>query len=394
MGLTGNLKTMSIAEVLEWLSMSRKTGTLVVNGPRFSKRLNLINGELVAISSDNPREMIGRYLVGSGYLGPDELEYLVEMQQHFQLAMGELAVKLGQITRDDMDRLLRIKTEESLRDLLTWEEGDFRFVEGELPSRDLLKVHLQVRGFLLEGMRQNDELNRMREAVPDVYHVPRLIRFPEDEHLDPDEQEILRYIDGARTIESIALRAQVTEFKAMATVFRGVRQGWIEVGPPPPREELETPYAHLAWRELADKIQEDLDRGRLLDALLGVLSLREKYGDDPVAVDFAFDVEGRLEQAVKDTELEDGAVLEPTISPQELMKLDIDPGEGFVLSRLNGRYSIGEILSQLPGNELHNLVRIHELHRRGLVKVSKVHSVRKYQEPGEEPPPGGGTPPR
>lgn len=389
MGLTGNLKTMSIADVLEWLSMSRKTGTLVVNGHRFSKRLNLINGELVSISSDNPREMIGRYLVGAGYLGREELEYLVEMQQHFHLAMGELAVKLGQITRDDMDRLLRIKTEESLRDLLTWEEGDFRFVEGELPSRDLLKVHLQVRGFLLEGMRQNDELARMGDAVPDVHHVPRLVRFPEGKTLDPEEQELLRYMDGVHTIESLAMRAQVTEFKAMATVFRGVREGWIELGPPPPKVEHETPYTRLAWQEMADKIEEDLNRGRLLDALLGLLSLREKYGDDPVAVDFGFDIEGRLEEAIKDSELDEFAVLEPTITPRELMKLDIDPGEGFVLSRLDGRYSIGEILAQLPGNELHNMVRIHELHRRGLVKVSKVHAVRRYQEPGAEPPRGG-----
>jgi len=381
MGLTGNLKTMSIAEVLEWLSMSNKTGTLVVNGPTYSKRLNLINGELVAISSDNPREMIGRYLVGAGYLGPEELDYLVEMQQHFQLAIGELAVKLGQIAREDMDRLLRIKGEESIRELLTWQEGDFRFIEGELPTRDLLKVHLQVRGFLLEAMRQNDELERMKDVVPDVHHVPRLIRYPEDTQLDPEEQEILRFMDGQRTTESIALRCQVTEFKAMATVFLGVREGWIEMAPPPPVEERETPYSLLAWRETAERIQEDLERGRLFDALLGLLGLREKYGDDPVAVDFAFDVESRLEQSLKDTELEDGAVLEPTITQTELMKLDIDPGEGFVLSRLDGRYTIGEVLSILPGNELHNLVRIHELYRRGLVKISKVHSVREYRKP-------------
>jgi len=391
-GLTGNLRTMSIAEVLEWLSMSRKTGTLVVNGPQFSKRLNLINGELVAISSDNPREMIGRYLVGAGYLGPDELEYLVEMQEHFRLAMGEMAVKLGQITRDDMDRLLRIKTEESLRDLLTWQEGDFRFIEGELPSRDLLKVHLQVRGFLLEGMRQNDELERMRDVVPDVHHVPRLVRYPEDAHLDPEEKEILRYMDGTRTIESIALRCQVTEFKAMATVFRGTREAWIEVGPPPREREPETPYARFAWKELADTIEEAMGRGRLLDALNGLIALREKYVNDPIAVDFAFEVEGKIEQSIKDTELEDGAVLEPTITPQELMKLDIDPGEGFVLSRLDGRYTIGEVLSVLPGNELHNLVRIHELYRRGLVKVSKIHGVRKYREPDDGSPAGEADP--
>ena len=386
MGLTGNLKTMSIAEVLEWLAMSNKTGTLVVNGPTYSKRLNLINGELVAISSDNPREMIGRYLVGAGYLGQHELEYLVEMQQHFQLAMGEMAVKLGQIGRDDMDRLLRIKSEESLRDLLTWKEGDFRFVEGELPSRDLLKVHLQVRGFLLEAMRQIDELERMKDAVPDVAHVPRLIRAPEGAALDPEEKEIVRFIDGRRTIEEIALRCQVTEFKAMATVFRGIREGWVELGPPPPVVEHETPWTREVWRETAEHIEHDLKRGRLLDALKGILSLREKYGDDPVAVDVAFDMEGRLEQCLKDTELEEGAVLEPTVTPQELMKLDIDPAEGFVLSRLDGRYSVGEVLSLLPGNDLHNLARIHELHRRGLVKVSKVHSVRKYRKPGHDDP--------
>jgi len=383
--LTGNLSTMSITEVLEWLSLSRKSGTLVVNGPRFTKKLYLINGELVAISSDNPREMIGRYLVGSGYLGPDELDYLVEMQDHFRIALGELAVKLGQIPRADMDRLLQIQTDESLADLLAWNQGDFSFLEDELPPNELGRVKLDVRHALMEGVRQHDERCRMRDVVPNAHHVPRLVRTPEVSKLSDGERAVIRAMDGVRTIEEIALRGRVTEFTALSLVYRGAREGWLEVGPPPPELEAADPLARFAWKDVADEIRENVERKHLLDALDGVNTLRQKYGDDPAAKDFAFEIEKEVEDLLHSDELGPTALLAPTVDQRQLMKLQIPPTLGFVLSRVDGRYSVEEVLRQLPGNRLANLAHLHELLRRGLLRAQGVHSVLRYDDPGSPP---------
>ena len=384
MSLTGNLSTMSITEVLEWLSFSNKSGTLVVNGPRFTKKLYLINGELVAISSDNPREMIGRYLVGSGYLGPDELEYLVEMQGHFRIALGELAVKLGQIPRPDMDRLLQIQTDESLADLLAWKQGDFSFLEDELPSNELGRVKLDVRHALMEGVRQYDERQRMKSLVPNCHYVPRLVRTPDPAKLSEGERAVIRAMDGVRTIEEIALRGRVTEFTALSLVYRGAREGWLEVGPPPPELEASDPLARFAWKDVADEIRENLERKRLLDALDGVTTLRQRFGNDPAAEDFAFEIEKEVEEHLHTDQLGPTALLTPTVNQQQLMKLDILPTLGFVLSRVDGRYTVEEILRQLPGNRLNNLAHLHELLRRGLLRVQRVHSVLKYDDPSTD----------
>ncbi len=383
MSLTGNLSTMSINEVLEWLALSRKTGTLVVNGPRFTKKLHLLNGELVAISSDNPREMIGRYLVGSGFLGPEELDYLVEMQEHFRIALGELAVKLGQIPRAEMDRLLQVQIDESLADLLSWKQGDFSFLEDELPPNDLGRVKLDVRHALMEGARQQDERERMKDLVPNCHHVPRLVRAPDLSKLSPAEQAVVRAMDGVRTIEELALRARVTEFAALSLVYRGAKEGWIEVGPPPPELEAADPLARFAWKDLADGIRENLERKRLLDALEGVATLRQKFGDDPAAADFAFEMEKEVEDRLRMDELGPTALLTPTVEQRELMKLQIPPTLGFVLSRVDGRYTVEEVLRQLPGNRLTNLAHLHELLRRGLLRVQRVHSVLRYEDPGK-----------
>ena len=74
MTIAGNLRTMSLADLLQWLSASHKTGTLVVDGTSHTKRLIFRRGDIVAVSSDNPREMLGYYLVGWGYCSEEDLE--------------------------------------------------------------------------------------------------------------------------------------------------------------------------------------------------------------------------------------------------------------------------------------------------------------------------------
>ncbi len=65
----------------------------------------------------------------------------------------------------------------------------------------------------------------------------------------------------------------------------------------------------------------------------------------------------------------------------DLIKLDCDPAEGFVLSRITGKYTIEEVLNLLPGSDLNNRVIIHNLIRRGLVKHREFTSVRRFQPP-------------
>jgi hypothetical protein len=79
-------------------------------------------------------------------------------------------------------------------------------------------------------------------------------------------------------------------------------------------------------------------------------------------------LEGTIRLAVDSLDLDDSVVLKLAIPASELTKVQCTPAEGFLLSRINGIYKLGEILAQIPGNDLDKKVMIASLVRREIVK--------------------------
>jgi len=377
--IAGNLRTMPFADLVQWLSNSFKSGTLVIDGPRYTKRIYIRRGAVVAVASDNPREMLGYYLVGWGYLTEEELHYLIEMQDHFKVMLGELVVQMGHLSREDMDHMIRVKTEESIYDLMLWDEGNFRFLEGELPERDFLEMQLPVHHFLLEGHRQRDERARFVRRIPSPDWVPLVTAPLNPRQFTKDEQAILEAIDGQRSIAEIALVARVREFDVLAVVFQGLEEGHMHLAEPS-QEIRSTPgHSHAPWHETVHDIEDRVERNRLFDALQLLAAIRDKYSGNSEADAFVTATEARIGDRLHASQPFDRVILEPCAGLAELMNLDCAPAEGFVLSRINGFYSVLEVLSQLPGSELQNRAILHNLLRRGLVKVREARSVRRYR---------------
>ncbi len=377
MTIAGNLRTMGFSDLMQWLSASNKTGVLVIDGATYTKKVFFRRGNVVAVASDNPREMLGYYLVGWGYCSEDDLQYIIEMQDHFRVMLGELAVKLGHLDTDQLDEVLRVKTEETIFDLILWDEGEFRFIEGELPERDFLDVDLPVSTFLFEGFRQRDERARMAQLVPDARHVPVPVSAPDD--IDDREQRILAAIDGTRSIERLALECRLPEFDVISAVHRGIVGGWIRILPPRDTDTA-VPGASLApWMDALREVDDRFRRGRLLDGLKLLATLEERVAGRSDAERAVERMKVRLEHTLDEEPIAPGSTLEPVVTIDELVNLDCDPAEGFVLSRITGRYTVDDVLNQLPGSRLLNRTIVHNLIRRGLVKVRAATAVRRYR---------------
>lgn len=380
MSIAGNLRTMPFADLVQWLSSSLKSGTLVIDGRRYTKHIYFRRGTVVAVSSDNPREMLGYYLVGWGYLSEEELEYLIEMQQHCRVMLGELVVQLGHLNRDQLEAVMRVKTEETLYDLMSWEEGNFRFLDGELPDRGFLDLELPVHRFLLEGHRQRDERARFARRIPSPVAIPVPMRPPATEPRNEVEAIVIAAIDGERTVEDLALEARVPLFEVLRIVFEGLENGWLRLETPTDVRRRTPGHSHAPWHDALQEVDDLIERDRLLDAYHQLVALREKYGENREALRVFAAVESRIVAGLDSSAITGRVILEPSVRLDELLSLDCAPAEGFVLSRINGFYSVQEILSQLPGGDLQNRIILHNLLRRGLLKVREVRTVRRWRD--------------
>ncbi|TNF78036.1 MAG: TonB family protein [Acidobacteria bacterium] len=168
MSITGNLRTLELSELLQWLAQGKKTGTLVVEQQELEKRIYFQDGRIISSSSNDPEEHLGTFLIERGYIDEATLEHAMKLQEATQILLGKVLVTLDSISEDDLEKILRLKTEESVYELFTWDEGDFRFVKDEMPDAAMVPVSLEVTNIVMEGMRRIDESNHGGASAPEL----------------------------------------------------------------------------------------------------------------------------------------------------------------------------------------------------------------------------------
>jgi hypothetical protein len=370
--ISGNLRTMPFADLLQWVSQSRKTGTLSVEGDPYNKKIYFRDGLVAAASSENPREFLGYYLVGWGILSENELQELLDMQEQYGTLLGELLVIIGRLQREDLQRVLQVKTEETIYELFLWDEGDFRFLESILPAKKFQPLNLPVEMIVMEGVRRKDEWLRCREMIPDENWIPQVVHAVDVGELGEIEINILREIDGKNSIERIALKNQLAFFHVQMFVFQGMSHDLFTVLPPGEEAAPIPGFSKGSWMVLLSQIEEMVGEGDLLAAFHRLSEIRDKYADNQEVVEQANAVQGKISDAATALQLADTAVLELAIPSSELTSLTCSPQEGFLLSRINGTYSLGQILKMIPGSELENKLLVNDLLQRGVVRHSEI----------------------
>ena len=370
MSIGGNLRTMPFADLLQWVSQSRKTGTLVIEGDQYSKKVYFREGKVIAAASDNPKEFLSYYLVGWGFVSDDELQELLDMQERHGTMLGELLVIVGRLTREELDTVLRVKTEEAIYELFLWPEGEFRFLANILPAKRFHPLELPVDMLILEGVRRKDEWERIRAVIPGDDWIPKLIRAVDIKALGATELAYLREMNGSNTIEEIALACKTAVFPVANFVYMGMKQGLFQLLPPHEESQPRSipGFSQGSWRVVLKTGEQELERGHLAEAYDAVKKLREKYPDEREIAELAGGLERKIEAEVAARGIPQSAVLELDVPPSQLAGLSCSPMEGFLLSRVNGTYTLAEVLKLLPVSQLEGMLMALSLVDRGILR--------------------------
>ena len=361
---------MPFPDLLQWVAHSRKTGTLAVEGKPYNKKIYFRDGLVVAASSEDPKEFLGYFLVGWGFLGEEELQELLDMQDQYGTLLGELLVIVGRVSREDLIHILQVKTEETIYELFLWEEGDFRFLENILPAKKFQPLNIAVDMLILEGVRRKDEWNRCRERIPDPKWAPKLVRAVDVQELGHTELSILREINGENSIEDIALACRLALFHVLLFVYQGMSHGLFDLSAPDSDEQTPIPgFTEVSWRTLLRNAEIAIESGDLVAGYERLSAIRSKYAKRREVSEQIASLEQMIGARLDQRKLSLEAVLELTIGPTEMTSQSFSPQEGFLLSRINGVYTLGEILKMIPGSELENRVMVDNLLQREVVQL-------------------------
>jgi hypothetical protein len=379
MSITGNLKTMELAELLEWLHRGRKTGTLFIDNGEVEKKIYFDKGSIVSSAASDPKEHLGHFLVTHGYIDEVTLTKAVEMQQENKMLLGKILVTIGAISEKDLYRMLRTKAEESIYGLFTWSEGDFNFVEDELPGYQSVPLSLSnVTALILEGHTRLDEWRRMRDKIPSDQVVPVVVGKLTAAANDEIAKRVLRLVNDDRTIEEIALESHTGEFEVSRTLFQQLEKGHIKMIRPRETGTTEekadsAPVSSdpVDARALMRTARKHVDDGKLELALRHIKATKILEPNNRQLQQSIASTEDKITQRLLSDGVSMTSIPQLDCNIEELDSTTLTPQAGFMLTRLDGTYDLNGIVKISPMSPLEAQVVIWELKQAGYVKLGQ-----------------------
>jgi tetratricopeptide (TPR) repeat protein len=382
MGIVGNLRTMQLEELLQWLSQSKKSGTLEINNSKIEKRIFFKDGRILSSSSSKPEEYLGHFLVSHGLISEIELSKAIELQEKTRTLLGKILVTTGALRENDLHRMLRLKAEESIYDVFSWTEADFRFLDDVLPESAMVPMSLDVTAIVMEGVQRVDEWRRIRALIPTQEAIPVALRDLDLENARPAERRILELIDDERTVEEIRLQTHSSEFHVCRVLFEQYQQGLVKIIKPrwsaAPADNGGSPglnpgtvtsgIAVLSAAALLEAARVYLEQKNFELALRHLRAARSLEPDNREIQEGLNEGEKQIREEIERNGIRLASIPQLGAPMEQLTSAKLSPQEGFMLTRINGTYDIQSIIKITPMPQIDALMVFWKLAKAGHIR--------------------------
>ncbi|HUP46498.1 MAG TPA: DUF4388 domain-containing protein [Thermoanaerobaculia bacterium] len=202
--LRGSLGAFKLADILTFLSMGRKSGTLALVHGEARATVVFVNGAVVHASSDQEKLRLSAILLRKKKITAAQFEAIDALVREGR-RFGQIALQQGVLTEDQLREFLRIQVTEVLFDAFVWMSGTFEFAEDlDLPEY-AVTISVDMPNLIMEGARRIEEWQHCLELLPDGGAVYRVVAAPREDKitLTAEEWKLLFMIDGRRSLDDL-----------------------------------------------------------------------------------------------------------------------------------------------------------------------------------------------
>lgn len=184
MSLVGNLEDLGLGEILQIVSLSRKSGILALHSRGREGRVVFRQGQVIRATSTTFQENLGEVLVRKGVIDLATLRQALSLQdaEGFKDRLGTILIKRFSISADKIEDVVREQIENVVYSLFSWAEGAFDFelqdnveVVDDIkmdPLQFMLDQGLNPQFLAMEGSRIIDEQRHRGEALEGAGALP------------------------------------------------------------------------------------------------------------------------------------------------------------------------------------------------------------------------------
>jgi hypothetical protein len=170
MALEGTLRDFSFADILQLISLQRKTGVLTLRAEENLVTVSFQDGCIVGASTLNQHteDMIGLILLKRGEVTEAELEGALRRQEETLQRLGRILIDHHVVPVETVRVALHQQILQIVYRVFRWSDGEYHFSqETDIDyDRDLLQP-MAADSIIMEGARMTDEWPFIDQRIPD-----------------------------------------------------------------------------------------------------------------------------------------------------------------------------------------------------------------------------------
>lgn len=264
MALEGTLRDFSFADILQLISLQRKTGVLTLKSDENVTTVSFIDGNIVGASTLNQHteDLIGLILLKRGEVEDGELKEALQRQEETLQRLGRILIDHGVVTTDTVRSALQQQILQIVYRIFRWNDGDYHFSqESDIDYDRELTEPMAADHIIMEGARMTDEWPFIERRLPDRNVVfiqvepdrelsvvepidddfddlgfsfsdtpqPEPVRDtePTQGQVTPDQMAVYHLVDGLDDVHEIILASPLIEFETCKALADLVEMGLI-----------------------------------------------------------------------------------------------------------------------------------------------------------------------
>jgi len=209
MDLQGKIEKFNVPEIFQLISSGRRTGTLGIAQNDRATMFYFNEGKITHAYSPNGNNHLGKKLILKGLIDDKTLvDSLNEQKNNLgQKRLGRILIESGKIDERQLETALTEQISDIVYKVMDWDSGVFKFYDSKFPTEEEKPLSLSTESLILEGAKRADELNHLKQRLPDFSTALKFKQSSKQEDIEiklsSAEWNILALCDGHQTIESI-----------------------------------------------------------------------------------------------------------------------------------------------------------------------------------------------
>jgi tetratricopeptide (TPR) repeat protein len=365
--IQGSLKVMPLPDVLQWISLARKSGALIFKRDKLKKVIFFRKGDVIGANSNDTKDKVGEILARGGKITREDLEEGLKQQRETGELIGDIFLAKGLLSTRDFVAALERQATQIIYELFSWAEGEFTFQE-KLPKARTIPISIKADFLLMEGIRRIDEWQLIKETFPNLDIILDWSEKIADEEGGEEQKAIRQLTNGKNTLLDICDQSPLNDFDTCNYLYQLYNTGKIrKAGVRSPHEIMEE-----------DDVERLLTRGR-------AFYQNRRYSE---AIPF-FERVLKLETDNKEGErfltraiaAVQAELLDSLGSPNAVLELDkqfrleeakdLTAAEGFVLSRIDGNSTAKEVAFISGLSQTEACITLNGLLAKGIIRTGR-----------------------